>query len=1479
MTHSFTSISLQVGFQGILLTALLLFVVSLEGISQPELTRIETPNSGTGDGPYFYSLADLNGKAYYPHNSTIIEVDEGLNRTEITPVSGDGYSNTINYIAPLGDKLFIDRFYFYSYAGEPALVDPADGSVTFIKDINPSGYAYTYDVFSAGDKVYFRSYDGNGYDIWVTDGTESGTFKIISGSYSSIKYFSNGNLTFISLNNNQVWATDGTLDGTKKISNDGVYTYYMTGASTENYFYYTIRGSNNLYQIFKSDGTPEGTNMIAQSESFNISYVFDIDGEVYYSTYSDGTINFNRYREAQNQSVTVASHPYAISFFASNGSDAYFIDSVSPYRIWKLDVSSGSAEMIVTFANNQYYQGSLNGFAGDKLVFAIYSPDTGNELWVTDGTESGTGLLKDIYPGPFSSLYNTNRLFESNVLGKIFFRARNPETGQEVWVSDGTSSGTSLLEDTNTALQSISMFKMIATEDKLYAQTSYYGNGVPNLYQLSPGEAQLTSPLEGEEVTFETQGGIADLNNDIYFYGSQLNNDGSFQQGLTKLAGDGTISQVKDDIYLYTYGLTKVNGKLFFAGYGEGYELWVSEDGTSDGTYQVANIAPGYGSSVETNSSKDLPITFFKNKYFFAANDNTSGRELWITDLTEEGTTLFFDLEPGSDGSYPENFFVAGDRLYFTAETNGSTQLWVTDGTPQNTRVIETVNAVSFFHVGNEVYFLEDYDYRYYALWKTDGTADGTEEILDLGYSYYSIPAIQSDRGLLYVDYNNSTGYYDYYFIDNEGLQTTLKTGGAQAYGFFAKGNYIYYNYGFSFFYMTNGSDIDEEVINLYDEAFLTPYADVKNFTAFGDDLVFNSYDYSDYVISLWKLSLFKPVATVIYDSDPLESEETINFGTLSEGNQSGIETVTIENGGFVDWSFPQGSTLAVMGDAAKDFIIVSGSLPSMLRPGESFDIDIRFKPTTGDVREAYIELPALVGSGSPGIVNLEGVGTDFEQTIKLQVPSKILYKNTPIALDIEATSGLPVTLSSSDKTVAEFVDGNLVTKKFGTITITATQGGNAYFHAADPATKEVDIVVGGQSIAFNSANTYRIDDDPFELSATSTSGNPVTFASGDATVLSISGTTATILKAGVVSVTASVAGNDYFDAASQAFSITIKKAPQTISFESLAPTTFGSAVELTATGGASGQPVVFTSSNESVATIAGNTVTIVKSGNVNITASQAGNDNYDAATSVTRLLTISKGVQTITFEAPEGKTFGAEAFDLAATASSGLPVTLTSSKPGVAMIEGSTVTILGAGTVTLKASQPGNDSYSSAASVEHVLTINKAAQTITFDVPDVESGNGAVELVAEATSGLAVTFVSSNPDIAKVTGTSLEVLAAGEVEITARQTGNANYLAAEDVSHTLVVTPTVTGVGDDLADKVQVYPNPAQSYIEVELPDNITKASYRLTQISGQVVKYGDLQMNQAKTKIIVEDIGPGVYLLNISGERYTEVFRVIKN
>ncbi|MEQ9494776.1 MAG: hypothetical protein RJP96_14320, partial [Algiphilus sp.] len=124
----------------------------------------------------------------------------------------------------------------------------------------------------------------------------------------------------------------------------------------------------------------------------------------------------------------------------------------------------------------------------------------------------------------------------------------------------------------------------------------------------------------------------------------------------------------------------------------------------------------------------------------------------------------------------------------------------------------------------------------------------------------------------------------------------------------------------------------------------------------------------------------------------------------------------------------------------------------------------------------------------------------------------------------------------------------------------------------------------------------------------------------------------------------------------------TIEKATQTISFEALANRTYGDqAFDLTATA-SSELTVTFTSSDETIASVSGNTVTIMGAGTATITASQAGNDNYNEALDVAQSLTIEKATQTISFEALANRTYGDQAFDLTATASSELTVTFTSS-------------------------------------------------------------------------------------------------------------------------------------------------------------------------------------------------------------------------
>jgi hypothetical protein len=122
-------------------------------------------------------------------------------------------------------------------------------------------------------------------------------------------------------------------------------------------------------------------------------------------------------------------------------------------------------------------------------------------------------------------------------------------------------------------------------------------------------------------------------------------------------------------------------------------------------------------------------------------------------------------------------------------------------------------------------------------------------------------------------------------------------------------------------------------------------------------------------------------------------------------------------------------------------------------------------------------------------------------------------------------------------------------------------------------------------------------------------------------------------------------------------------------------------------------------------------------------------------------------------------------------------------------------VTILKAGSTTITASQSGDDNYNAAPSVSQTLTVAKATQSISF-VLDPASGTAGTTrtLSAFATSLLPVAYESSNPGIASVSGSTLNLLAAGTTTITASQAGNENYEAADSVAQSLTVTSAESG-------------------------------------------------------------------------------------
>ncbi len=168
----------------------------------------------------------------------------------------------------------------------------------------------------------------------------------------------------------------------------------------------------------------------------------------------------------------------------------------------------------------------------------------------------------------------------------------------------------------------------------------------------------------------------------------------------------------------------------------------------------------------------------------------------------------------------------------------------------------------------------------------------------------------------------------------------------------------------------------------------------------------------------------------------------------------------------------------------------------------------------------------------------------------------------------------------------------------------------------------------------------------------------------------------------------------------------TIGQASQNITFNALSDVQFGDAnFDLNALA-SSGLTVTYSSSNPAVATVSGNTVTIIGIGTTTITASQAGNGNYAPATDASQLLTVIKGDQTIMFDPLADVLSGSADFNLNATASSGLAVTYTSSNPAVATVSGGTVTIVGVGTTTITASQAGDNNWNIANDVAQVLTV-----------------------------------------------------------------------------------------------------------------------------------------------------------------------------
>ena len=160
--------------------------------------------------------------------------------------------------------------------------------------------------------------------------------------------------------------------------------------------------------------------------------------------------------------------------------------------------------------------------------------------------------------------------------------------------------------------------------------------------------------------------------------------------------------------------------------------------------------------------------------------------------------------------------------------------------------------------------------------------------------------------------------------------------------------------------------------------------------------------------------------------------------------------------------------------------------------------------------------------------------------------------------------------------------------------------------------------------------------------------------------------------------------------------------------------------------------------------------------------------------------------IQYIAFGSLPSSRFGTvSTISLDALASSGLPLTYTSSDTKVAKVSGSSITIVGAGSAAITARQAGDSSWAPA-SQTRTLIVQKGQQTIDFRPSFALSGGYLLPSFAprNSTVGLPVTYRSANPSVAQIfSGNIIKLIGQGYTTITATQTGNGNYNAAPSVS------------------------------------------------------------------------------------------------
>jgi ELWxxDGT repeat protein len=452
---------------------------------------------------------------------------------EFTPVSSGFYFKGVSNTSPAS----LINLYQVDRNGLVNLLLPASGNAIYARGL-----------FELGENLFFVVDSDNPSHpagLWRSDGTPGGTGLFLGQPYANgyISDLTRSGSQLFSIahdyrdENSALWRTDGSAVGTWRVLDLSKVGHLKLVSDVNG----TLFGIGYLKSghdfLLVTDGTPAGTHYIHEfSDEVDPNLYLTWNGALYFQELnklwvSDGTTDGTRILGQFGYQVSGNNLISSIRDFTGAGSQVFFTakDDSHGVELWRTDGTPTGTLLV-----KDIYSGTLGSdpqpvaSLGPLLYFTADDGLHGRELWRSDGTETGTHLVKDIrsgeessYPSSFVVLHNT-----------LYFSASDGLSGQELWRSDGSEAGTVLVKD------------------------------------ILPGAGGSAPKL-------------------------------SVQAGSLYLAANDGV---------------------------HGIEPWIS-DGTESGTFLMSDANPG------SSSSQPEQFTYWRGQVFFEAGDFEHGRELWVYDL------------------------------------------------------------------------------------------------------------------------------------------------------------------------------------------------------------------------------------------------------------------------------------------------------------------------------------------------------------------------------------------------------------------------------------------------------------------------------------------------------------------------------------------------------------------------------------------------------------------------------------------------------------------------------------------------------------------------------------------------------------------------------------------------------------------------------------------------------------------------------